>query len=135
MVSRSSQQLIGQTTRFLYESDEACEVAGREIYSAFAAGISCRYDIVMPDKDGSSRMFELLGSMVDASDPQKGSIWLFSDVSEIRLAQEKLSSSYADLEVANLKLNEMSKKLQLTLAFVAKPPFAMSQSGLIEPLV
>ena len=98
MVNRSSSQLIGETTRFIYESDEAYEAAGQKILSAFAAGSNCRYDILVSEGDGLRHVYELFGSMVDASDPQKGSIWLFSDVSEIRSAQEKLRSKFAELE-------------------------------------
>lgn len=111
MFNRSSSQLIGKTTRFIYESDEAYEAAERRIHSAFAAGANCRYDIAVSGGDGFGHVYELFGSMVDASDPQKGSIWLFSDVSEIRSAQEKLRSNFAELEAAHAKLKEMGNQL------------------------
>jgi two-component system NtrC family sensor kinase len=111
MANRSSSQLIGKTTRFIYESDEAYEAAGQKIHSAFSAGANCRYDIVVSGTDGLSRVYELFGSMVDIRDPQKGSIWHFSDVSEIRSAQEKLRSNFAELEATHAKLKEMGNQL------------------------
>lgn len=111
IVNRTSSQLIGETTRFLYDSDESYEAAGQMINSAFAAGTSCRYDLVASGADGLRRVYELFGSMVDASDAQKGSIWLLSDVSEIRSAQEKLRSNFAELEATHVKLKEMGNQL------------------------
>jgi len=111
MVNRGSSQLIGETTRFIYESDAAYEAAGKKILSAFAAGTNCRYDVVVSGTDGLRRVYELFGSMVDVRDPQKGSIWLFSDVSEIRSSQDKLRSNFAELEAAHAKLKEMGNQL------------------------
>ena len=90
MVGRCAEDIIGQSTRFLYPSDEAYEEAGRAIQSAFAAGMSCRYDIVSPCSDGSVRVNELLGTLVDIHRPERGSIWLFSDVTELRQAHHAL---------------------------------------------
>ncbi len=111
MVNRSSSQLIGETTRFIYESDMAYEAAGQKIHSAFAVGANCRYDLVASGTDGLRRVYELFGSMVDANDPQKGSIWLLSDVSEIRGAQEKLRSNFTELEAAHARLKQMGNQL------------------------
>jgi signal transduction histidine kinase len=111
MVQHSSSQLIGESTRFLYESDEAYDAAGRKIQSAFAADACCRFDIVASGKDGLHHVYELFGAMVDASAPQKGAIWLFSDVSEIRSAQEKLRSNFAELEATHVRLKEMGNQL------------------------
>lgn len=111
MVNRSYQQLIGQTTRFIYESDEAYEAAGQKIFSAFAAGASCRYDIVIPGKETGSRVWELFGSMVDASDPQKRSIWLISDVTEIRSTQDKLREAKEATERAAEAIRKKSEQV------------------------
>ena len=111
MFNRDSQQFIGQTTRFIYESDEAYETAGRKVQSTFAAGGNCRYDIVGPGRNGNSRIYEVFGSIVDESEPQKRSIWLFSDVTEIRSAQEKLREAKAATERAAAAIREKSEQV------------------------
>ncbi|HIJ62358.1 MAG TPA: response regulator [Rhodospirillaceae bacterium] len=86
-----SAELINQTTRPLYKSDEACESFGQEIFTAFASGaVSHRFDLATHHKDGSEIICEFVGSMVDAHAPEKGTIWLISDVTVLRRAQKDL---------------------------------------------
>ena len=93
LVGRSSSEIIGQSTRFIYPNQEAYEEVGRIFQAAFASGNSCRYDIISPSADGAYRVCEIFGSPVDPLDPMRGSIWLYSDVTELRHAVHALQSA------------------------------------------
>ncbi len=93
LVGRSSAEIIGQSTRFIYPNQSAYEEVGRVFQAAFATGSSCRYDIVSPSADGSFRVCEIFGSPVDPLDPERGSIWLYSDVTELRHAIHAMESA------------------------------------------
>ena len=87
----SPSELINKTTRFLYDSDESYESDVSKIYSAFVSGvISYRFDLATHHKDGREIICEIVGSRVDADVPDKGTIWVISDVTVLRQAQEKL---------------------------------------------
>ncbi len=93
LVGRSSAEVIGQSTRFIYPNQEVYEEVGRIFQAAFASGNSCRYDIISPSADGVFRVCEIFGSPVDPQDPMRGSIWLYSDVTELRHAAHALQSA------------------------------------------
>jgi len=112
MFGYSSAELIGRTTRFIYESDAAYEAAGREAQAALAAGASCyKVDTTAHRKDGSDLICELVGSLVDTKDPEKGAIWLFSDVTELRHAQEQLRSAKEAAERATDAIRVKSEQV------------------------
>lgn len=133
MFNLSSEQFIGQNTRFIYESDEAYEAAGQKIHSAFAAGENCRYDIVAPGRDGSRRTYELFGSIVDDNDLQKRSIWLFSDVTDIRDAQNKLREAKAATERAAEAIREKSEQIASLLDNSGQGFLSFGSDLIIEP--
>lgn len=109
--NRSCEELIGQTTRFFYESDAAYLAAGEKIELAFAAGEICRLDVTTHDQDGNKHTYELFGSIVDPDDPQRRSIWLFTDVTQIRRMQSKLRDAKEATERAAEAIREKSEQI------------------------
>lgn len=111
ILNRRREELIGQTTRFLYESEAAYCAAGEKIEAAFAVGESCRLDICMHGLDGKWHTYELHGTLVDPADPLKRAIWLFTDVTEIRLMQDSLREAKEATDQAAAVIREKSEQL------------------------
>ncbi len=111
ILNRRCDELIGQSTRFLYESEAAYAAAGEKIEAAFAVGASCRLDICTRGKDDQLHTYELHGSIVDIEDPQKRAIWLFTDVTEIRRMQDKLREAQEATERAAAEIREKNEQI------------------------
>jgi two-component system chemotaxis sensor kinase CheA len=71
--------------------------------------------------------------MVDSGNPQKGSIWLFLDVTEIRTAQEKLRVAKEAAERAADTIREKSKQVANLLDNSGQGFMSLSGNLIIEP--
>lgn len=112
MFGYDENEMLGHYSEILYPSKEDYENIGRNAYPSLAAGKPYSLlECVCRRKNGTTFLAQIVGSLTDPTDFKKGSIWLFSDVSEIRSAQEKLRSNFAELEVAHAKLKEMGNHL------------------------
>lgn len=134
MFGYNSPELIGQSTRFLYASDEEYEVADREAYSALAAGAaSYKIDLATQRKDGSELVCELVGSLVDPTAPENGTIWLVSDVTELRSAQKKLQDAKKSAELAAEAIREKSEQVANLLDNSGQGFMSFGADLVIEP--
>jgi diguanylate cyclase (GGDEF)-like protein/PAS domain S-box-containing protein len=79
-------ELDGLSTRVLYP-DDAGFALGATPYPLMAQGQVHEREQVLMRKDGSTFWCRLYGRAMDASQPTRGSVWLFEDVSE-RKAEE-----------------------------------------------
>lgn len=87
--------LIGQSTRMMYASDEAYQSLV-PAYAQLAAGLPAyKADLAATRFDGKPFTCEAVGSLLDVADPAKGIVWLYTDVSELRRAQNELIQSQA----------------------------------------
>ena len=86
---RPAGSMAGQSTRLLYDSDESFASIGTQAYQSLDRGQNFTSPVQLAREDGSLFWAELSGRPVDASLPQGGSIWIVSDITERKLAEEK----------------------------------------------
>ena len=86
-------ELSGESSELLYDSRETFDHIGVVAYEAVAANRSFRTEVKLRHKDGSVFWGELSGRAIDPADPHGGSIWIYSDISDLKLVE-------ADLRIA-----------------------------------
>ena len=86
-------ELFGESSERLYDSHETFEHIGVVAYDAVAANRSFRTEVKLRHKDGSVFWGELSGRAINPAQPHEGSIWIYSDISELKLVE-------ADLRIA-----------------------------------
>ncbi|MDB5909742.1 MAG: sensor diguanylate cyclase [Massilia sp.] len=86
-------QLTGGSTAILFPSDEAFAVAGAVPYSSLAEGKYVTEERQYRRSDGSTFWCLVSGNALDPLRAEEGSIWVFADVTERKLAEEKLRLS------------------------------------------
>jgi PAS domain S-box-containing protein len=93
-------EMVTQTTRMLYPSDEAYENFGKEAYSHLALGHVYETIQVLVKKDGNHILVRYIGKALDPSNLARGIIWLLEDVTEQQKAEESLLRSRSELNEA-----------------------------------
>jgi PAS domain S-box-containing protein len=81
-------EMVGHSTRLHYTSDEACQALADAAYPLLASGQVYRAQVEFVRKDGTHFWVDLSGAMLDRQD--KESLWVFSDVTQSRLADQQL---------------------------------------------
>ncbi|MEJ2590065.1 MAG: EAL domain-containing protein [Candidatus Thiodiazotropha sp.] len=81
--------LTNQSTRVLYPSDEAFRLTGHHAYLSLEQSPSYGSTLEMVKADGSLFWVELTGRALDMAQPQAGSIWIFTDISERKAAEAR----------------------------------------------
>jgi diguanylate cyclase (GGDEF)-like protein/PAS domain S-box-containing protein len=84
-----SGDLVGKSMRVLYPSDEAYLLAGEAAYSSLAHGQNFSSGLAMLRADGSELWIEITGRALDAAQPHAGSVWIVTDISERKAAEER----------------------------------------------
>ncbi len=85
-------ELTGQSTEILYPypTREEYEAKGAETYQALSGCGSVNEEIQLRRKDGQLFWGYLTGRALDVNQPQTGSVWIYLDISERRLAMAAL---------------------------------------------
>jgi len=110
--------LVGQSTRILFETEDAYAAFGEEAYRSLSNGESFTATLMMAHADGSSFWCELTGSAVDPRFPRESSIWIFTDVTERKLAEERAKFlSYHDALTGLPNQLLLQDRLQQAIAF------------------
>ncbi len=95
-------ELVGQSTRVWYPSDEAFESSGREVYQAIAADTFHHYELQMVRKDGSLFWARIAGKRFRLGDDNReGVLAIFEDVSAEHASAEALRQAKEQAELAN----------------------------------
>ncbi len=81
--------VVGNSTRILYGSDQIFTDFGSEAYNALTNGKTFTGTIKLARQNGEPIWCQLTGNAIDPSDPQSGSVWIFNDINEHMLVQEK----------------------------------------------
>ncbi len=89
MVGLCEGSLAGQSTRILYESEKTFSDFGADAYKKMASGKTFTGTMKLARQDGSYLWCELTGNAITPQRPQEGSVWIFTDVHENILNQEK----------------------------------------------
>jgi len=84
-------EMIGQSTRILYPSEEVFISIGAEAYPTVSRGVNFSKTLMLRRRDGSTFWGELTGRAIDPSQPQDGSIWIYSDITERKNAEAELA--------------------------------------------
>jgi PAS domain S-box-containing protein len=84
-------ELIGDTARKIYPSQEAYEQLGKDAYPEIAQGREYVTVQKLVRGDGSQIWGRYNGRAVDPSDLGKGTIWIFEDITERKQAEEQQS--------------------------------------------
>ncbi|WP_300341631.1 PAS domain S-box protein [Accumulibacter sp.] len=85
-------ELVGQSTRLYYPSDEAWLETGRRAYAAIAATGIYRGQTAFYRRDGTPIWSDITGSMINPAKPDDGHIWLYEDVTEKRRASRAMDA-------------------------------------------
>lgn len=83
-------EMLGHTTELVYPTREIFESVGIAAYAALGRGENYREELELRRKDGTLFWGVLTGHAIDPADPQAGSVWIYADISEQRLAMEAL---------------------------------------------
>lgn len=79
----------GLPTHEFYESLQAYQEFGNEAYKELGHGHKFTGRVKMTRRDGTYLWCELTGNAINPDEPDEGSVWIFSDVHEHMLNQEK----------------------------------------------
>ena len=82
-------ELIGESSRIFYASQEAFEKIGLDAYRVVAEGANYSTELTLKRKDGSYFRGALNGRAIDPAQPQEGSIWVYADISERYRAEQE----------------------------------------------
>ncbi|SBS29132.1 Phytochrome-like protein cph2 [Marinomonas aquimarina] len=82
-------QVNGRSTHDFYENAYAYQAFGDEAYKELANGHKFTGRVKMIRQDGAAIWCELTGNAINPNAPDEGSVWIFSDVHEHMLNQEK----------------------------------------------
>lgn len=109
MMGYAHGEMVGQSTRAIFPSDESYEALGKIVYEDLAAGRSSVGEWEMMRKDGSLIWCSYHGSPIDPLDPSKGAIWAVQDVTERRRTEAALKQAMQEQQIifdnANVGIN------------------------------
>ncbi|MCF8178637.1 MAG: PAS domain S-box protein [Sulfuritalea sp.] len=91
-------ELIGESSERLYDTRESFEHIGKVAYAAVGAGHNYSTEVMLQHKDGSMFWGALSGRAIDPAHPHDGSIWIYADISERRLAEQQTSKMLQAVE-------------------------------------
>ncbi len=95
------QDLVGQSTRLFYDSDEQFKQLGRDGYQTLLQGLTFNIELPMKHRDGHTVWVRSAGSLVAGAPLSSGDvIWVMEDVSERRETQQALRKAQAELAMA-----------------------------------
>ncbi len=96
MVGYTPEELIGQSSRLHFKSEESYREFGERGYATMATGAPWSTEWELLRRDGSTLWTQILGRSLDPAQPQAGSIWTLVDITarkkaeaEVRAALEK----------------------------------------------
>jgi len=91
-------EMVGKSTEILYTTREEYERIGVEQYPLLERGMDLGEERQLRHRDGSLFWCLMSGCALDPNRANEGSIWVFADITERKLAEEKLRLSANVLE-------------------------------------
>ncbi len=88
MLHYPKEELLFQSTKKLYPSEEAYHTLGQEAYPCLAQGGTYVSEQRLARKDGALLLSRFKGCAIDPADPSLGSIWAVEDITEQKRAEQ-----------------------------------------------
>ncbi|MDT9002075.1 CHASE domain-containing protein [Paucibacter sp. APW11] len=111
MLGHHPEELVGASTRVLYENDQIFENAGRIAYAAIAEHQRWIGEVEWVHKDGHKIPCRLHGSLLVPGQPELGSIWVSYDITAQKQADAALQTSLHQAEQALQELKTAQAQL------------------------
>ncbi len=105
MFGFSNDELMGQSVRLVYPSDEAFELSGRDTYGTVSKGLLYVSELKLSRKDGTTFWAKYYGKAIDPDNLSAGTIWIVENVDARKQAELALD------EKTRL-LNELNENLE-----------------------
>ena len=83
-------EMLGLKTQILYSTEAEYQAIGERAYSAVGRGETYVEELWLKRKDGGLFWGCLSGRALDSSQPQEGSVWIYSDLTAQKQARERL---------------------------------------------
>jgi PAS domain S-box-containing protein len=133
MTGYREEELLGQSARILYPTEEEYERVGRVKYEQIRATGTGSIDTVWRRKDGTVLDVLLRSTAIDRQDLSKGVIFTVLDITERKRAEEALRRAKGETEAANCRLEQAIRHAELlaeeaTVASRAKSEFLANMS-------
>jgi len=104
MLGYKPEELIGQLSRIHFPDQESWERFGEVAYPILETGQSYSTELQMRRKDGTLIWCEVQGTGINPQDLSHGTIWTFTDISELKRAEEEMRNALAkEKELSELK--------------------------------
>jgi diguanylate cyclase (GGDEF)-like protein/PAS domain S-box-containing protein len=94
----ANESMTGGSTALIFPNEQGYDDVGRIHYATLAEGKYATEELQYRRRDGSLFWCLVSGFAVDPARPHEGSIWVFADVTERKLAEERLRMSATVLE-------------------------------------
>jgi PAS domain S-box-containing protein len=91
--------LVGQSSRWLFNSDEEFQRVGEQVYAEFAAGAQHRREQSYLRRDGRTVWVRVSGSAFDAANPHAGSVWLAEDFTATHEAEQRARQAFEEQQI------------------------------------
>jgi len=108
LLGYEAEQSLGVETASFYARAEDYERIGRAYGEQLALGGVCASELEMKRKDGAHFWCHLAGHAVSLENPEEGAIWIVTDVTERKRAEERLRESE---EQGRLLLNSAAEAI------------------------
>ncbi|HEY3077591.1 MAG TPA: EAL domain-containing protein, partial [Burkholderiales bacterium] len=92
-------ELINQSTRFMFVSDDEYDAGGDAVYQTIWQGETLQLRRQHLRKDGALIWCSISGRAVQTGDPSQGSVWLFEDITQQHEAEERIERALAEQEL------------------------------------
>src|SRR5439155_24024841 len=92
-------ELINQSTRFMFASDDEYDAGGEAVYQTVWEGETLQLRRQHLRKDGALIWCSISGRAVQSGDPSQGSVWLFEDITQQHEAEERIERALAEQEL------------------------------------
>ncbi len=130
MMGYLAQDIIGRSTRMHYQDERSWLEMGDLSGPVLASGQPFVTEWPLQRQDGSILWCEMHGNNVDPSDPSKGEIWSFLDISERKRAETELRRALSHQQ----ELNEIKSRFVAMTSHEFRTPLStiMSSAELLK---
>jgi two-component system sensor histidine kinase/response regulator len=113
-------EMQGQSTRIYFASQEDYEAMGVRVLAEMHRGDAVIIEGIYKRKNGELFWARLNGTAIDAADPLSGSIWVFEDINDRKIAELELQSANERIERMNAELEERVRQRTAELEALLK---------------